>query len=92
MTSTARTRTRITGLRVAMLVVAWWAFVYVMQSSIGAYYEILAALYTLPSLGLVYAYCGTHRSRPTAILAVVATVVAVLLVGLAAVIPKGSAV
>ena len=85
-------RTRITGLRVAVLVVAWVAFVYVMQPSLGAYYEFLAALYALPPLGLVYAYCGSHRSRSTAILAVVATVVVVLLIGFAAVIPKGSAI
>ena len=75
-----------------MLVVAWLAFVYLMQSSLGIYYESLAALYTLPPLGLVYAYCGTHRSRSTAILAVVATVVVVLLIGFAVVLPKGSAV
>ena len=92
MTSTAQTRTRITGLRITALVVAWRAFVYLMQSSLGIYYESLAALYTLPPLGLVYAYCVTHRSRSTAILAVVATIVVILLIGLAAVIPKGSAV
>ena len=92
MTSTAQTRTRITGPRVAVLVIAWLAFVYVMQSSLGIYYESLAALYTLPSLGLVYAYCVSHRSRSTVILAIVATIVVVLLVGLAAVLPKGSAV
>jgi RsiW-degrading membrane proteinase PrsW (M82 family) len=69
--STGRSRNRITGLRVAALVVAW---------------------YTLPSLVLVYAYCLSHRSRSTTILAVVATVVVVLLIGLAAVFPKGSAV
>jgi hypothetical protein len=75
-----------------VLVVAWLAFVYVTQPSLGIYYESLAALYTLPSLGLVYAYCISHRSRSTVILAIVATIVVVLLVGLAAVIPKGSAV
>ena len=92
MTSTAQTRTRITGPRVAVLVIAWCAFVYVMQSSLGVYYESLAALYTVPPLCLVYAYCVTHRSRSTATLAVVATIVVVLLIGLAAVFPKGSAV
>ena len=63
-----------------------------MQPSLGVYYESLAAWYTLPSLVLVYAYCLSHRSRSTTILAVVATVVVVLLIGLAAVFPKGSAV
>jgi len=91
MTSTIQTRTHITGLRVVVLVVAWLAFVYVMQPSLGAYYESLAAWYTLPSLGLVYAYCVSHRSRFTAMLAVVATLVVVLLIGLAAVLPKSRA-
>ena len=91
MTSSGQTRTHFTGLRVAVLVVVWLAFVYLMQPSFGAYYESLAAWYTLPSLGLVYAYCISHRSRSTAILAVVATIGVVLLIGLAAVFPKGSA-
>ena len=91
MTSTGQTRTHITGPRVAVLIVVWLAFVYLMQPSLGAYYESLAAWYTLPSLGLVYAYCISHRSRSTAILAVVATIGVVLLIGLAAVFPKGSA-
>ena len=59
-----------------------------MQPSFGAYYESLAASYTLPSLGLVYVYCISHRSRATAILAVVATIGVVLLIGSAAVFPK----
>ncbi len=92
MTSAAKPRTRIAGFRIATLVIAWLAFVYVMQSSLGVYYESLTAWYTLPSLGLVYAYCVTHRSRWTAIVAVVATVVVLLLIGFAAVLPKGSAV
>jgi uncharacterized metal-binding protein len=92
MTSTTRTPTPlITGLRVAVLVIVWLAFVYVMAPSLGLYYERLAAWYTLPSLGLVYTYCISHRRRSTAILAVVATIVTVLLLGFAAVFPKGSA-
>ena len=92
MTPTARTRTwRITGLGVAMLVSVWLAFVYVMAPSLGLYYERLAAWYTLPPLGLVYAYCISHRRRSTAILAVVATIITLLLLGLSAVFPKGSA-
>jgi hypothetical protein len=82
---------RLTGLRVAVLVVAWLAFVYLIAPTLGLYYELLAAWYTLPSLGLVYAYCLGQRSRSTASLAVVATITAVLLAGFAAVFPKGSA-
>jgi len=74
-----------------MLIAVWLAFVYVMAPGIGLYYELLAAWYTLPPLGLVYAYCVSHRSRSTSILAVVATVAVVLLIGFAAVFPKGSA-
>ena len=54
MTSTTRTPTPlITGLRVAVLVIVWPAFVYVMAPSLGLYHERLAAWYTLPPLGLV---------------------------------------
>jgi hypothetical protein len=92
MTSAVRALTqRITGLRVAVLIGVWLGFVYVITPGIGLYYELLAAWYTLPPLGLVYAYCISHRSRSTAILAVVATVIVVLLIGFAAVFPKGSA-
>ena len=82
MTLTTATRTaRLTGPRVAVLVVVWLAFVYVMAPSLGLYYELLAVWYTLPSLGLVYAYCLSYRSRSTAILAAVATIIVVLLLG-----------
>jgi hypothetical protein len=92
MTATVDARTpRITGLRVGVLSVVWLAFVCVMTPTLGLYYELLAAWYTLPSLALVYAYCLSHRSRTTAILAAVATVIAVLLIGFATVFPKGSA-
>ena len=92
MASTARTRmSRITGWRVGVLIVGWLAFVYLMTPSIGLFYEALAALYMLPPLGVVYAYCLAHRRRSTAMLAIVATVAVVLLLGFAAVFPKGSA-
>jgi hypothetical protein len=92
MTATVETRTsRITGLRVAVLVVVWLAFVYVLAPSLGLYYELLAAWYTLPSLGLICAYCLSHRSRSTAILGIFATIAVVLVIGFAAVFPKGSA-
>jgi hypothetical protein len=68
MTSTARTL-RITGPRVAVLIVSWLAFVSLIAPSLGLYYERLALWYALPSLGLVYAHCLSHRSRSMAILA-----------------------
>jgi len=79
-------------LRVFVLIVAWLAFVFVMQPSLGAYYERLAAWYTLPPLGFMCAHCLSHPSRSTALLAVVCTVVVVVLMSFAAVFPKGSAV
>lgn len=81
-----------TGGRVTTLIIIWLAVVYLAASPLGLYYETLAALYTVPPLVLIYTYCLSHRSRATALLAVVATVVAVLIVGFAIVIPKGSAV
>lgn len=81
-----------TGLRVTTLIIIWLAVVYLAASPLGLYYETLAAWYTVPLLGLIYAYCLSHRSRATAVVAVVTTVVAVLIIGFAIVIPKGSAV
>ena len=78
-------------MRVAVLVIVWLAFAYVMAPRLGLYYERLAASYTLPSLGLVYAYCLSHRSRSTAIIAIFATIAVILGIGFAAVFPKGSA-
>ena len=69
----------------------WLVFAFLLAPSLGLYYEVLAAWLTLPPLGLVYAYCLTHRSRSTATLAVVATVAVVVVMGFAAVFPKGSA-
>jgi hypothetical protein len=80
------------GLGVTSLIVIWLGVVYLAASPLGLYYETLAAWYTVPVLGLIYAYCLSHRSRATAVLAGVATVVAVLVIGFATVIPKGSAV
>jgi hypothetical protein len=80
----------LTGPRIATVIVAWLAVVSVAASRLGLYYEALAAVYVLPSVGLIYAYCLTHRGRAAALLAVAATVAAVLLIGSAMVIPKGS--
>jgi hypothetical protein len=88
----ARRSSPITGVRVACLIVIWLALVYLATPTLGIYYEPLAVAYTVPTLGLVYAYCASHRSRATTYLAVVATLIAVLIIGFAIVIPKGSAV
>ena len=82
---------RITGVRVTALVILWLAVVSVAAPSIGLYYEAAAAYYTVPILGLIYAYCVSHRRRSTAVLAVIATLVAALAIGLVMVIPKATA-
>jgi hypothetical protein len=81
----------ITGARVTALVIAWLAIVSLAAASLELYYEALAAWYTVPPLILVYAYCGSHRHRATALLAVAATLVAGLAIGFAIVIPKAQA-
>ena len=91
MTGEASLQSWITGRRVAALGVGWLLVVYLAAPVVGLYYEPLAALYTVPPLVLIYAYGLSHRSPATAALAGVATVVAVLIVGFAIVIPKGSA-
>jgi uncharacterized membrane protein len=83
---------RVTGVRVATLSVLWVGVAYLAGSMLGIYYEALAALYTIPILLLAYAYCLSHRGRPTAVLAIVATIVVVLIIGASVLIPKGSAV
>ncbi len=69
----------------------WLAVVFLAAPRLGLYYEVIAAWYAVPPLGLIYAYCGSHRSRATAVLAVVATVVAVLVMVFAIMIPKATA-
>jgi hypothetical protein len=85
-----------TGFRVAILIIIWLAVLSLAAPSLGLYYQTLAACYTVPPLGLTYAYCVAHRScvahrrRATARVAVVATVVAVLVIGFSIVIPKAT--
>ena len=76
--------------RVTTLIIIWLAVVSLAAPPLGLYYETLAAWYTVPLLGLIYACCVFHRRRATALLAVVATVVAVLVIGFAIVIPKAT--
>lgn len=70
--------------------IIWLAVVSLAAPPLGLYYETLAAWYTVPLLGLTYAYCVSHQRRATALLAVVATVVAVLVIGFSVVIPKAT--
>jgi hypothetical protein len=86
-----RRSSAVTGARVGTLIVLWLAVVYLAAAQIGLYYEPLAIVYVVPPLALIDAYCLSHRSRATAYLAVAATIVAVLIIGFAIVIPKGSA-
>jgi hypothetical protein len=79
-----------TGARVATLSIIWLAVVSLAAPRFGLYYETLAAWYVVPLLGLTYAYCVAHRRRATALLAVATTVVAILVVGFAIVIPKAT--
>ena len=81
----------ITGVRVVILGIVWIAVVSLAAPRFGLYYETLAAWYAVPLLGLTYAYCVAHRGRATALLAVVATAVAVLAIGFAILIPKATA-
>ena len=80
----------ITGVRVATVTIIWLAVVSLAAPPFGLQYATLAAWYTLPLLGLTYAYCVAHRRHATAVLAVVAKGVAVLVIGFAIVIPKAT--
>ena len=92
MTQTAVGRSSpITGWRVVGLIIVWLALVYIAAPAVGLYYEVLATFYVVPTLGLIYAYCVSHRRRATAYLAIAATLIALLILGFAMVFPKGSA-
>ena len=92
MTGTAAHRSSpISGGRTAALVAIWVAIAIVLAPMLGLYYEASAAWVTLPALGLILAYCASHRTRASAYLAIGATVVVALVIGFAMVIPKGSA-
>ena len=86
-----RRSSRVTGVRIALLSVLWIAVALLTAPGLGFYYEALAVWCTVPVLALTYLYCLWNRRRETAILAVVATAVAVLVIGFAIVFPKGSA-
>jgi hypothetical protein len=73
------------------LIVGWLVVAFLAAPYLGLYYEARAALYLLPPLVLVYGYCLSHPRRTTAVLALIATVVVVVAIGLAWLIPKGVA-
>lgn len=83
-------RSWITGPRVAILIAGWLVVASLAAPSLGLYYEARASLYSTPPLLLIYVYCLSHRRRATAVLALVATLVVVLAIGLALVIPKAT--
>jgi len=58
--------------------------------SLDLYYEARASLYLVPPLVLTYVYCLLHPRRATALLAVLATVAAVLTIGFVLLIPKAA--
>ena len=80
----------ITGRRVATLIAGWLVVASLALPFLGLDYEARASFYLLPPLVLMYAYCVTHRRRATALLALIATVVVGLGIGLALVIPKAT--
>jgi hypothetical protein len=81
----------VTAIRMAILASAWVAVVVLAGPSLGLSYATFATWAVVPPLGLVYAYCASHRSRAAARLAAVATVAAVLVIGLAIVTPEATA-
>ncbi len=81
---------RITGPRVAVLVVGWLAVASLAAPSLDLYYEARASLFLAPPLVLTYVYCLSHPRRATALLAVLATVAAVLTIGFVLLIPKAA--
>lgn len=80
----------ITGQRVVTLIAGWLVIASLAAPALGLYYEALASFYLLPPLVLIYAYSVTHPRRATALLALIATVVVMLAIGIALVIAKAS--
>lgn len=76
----------LTAPRVLALIAGWLVVAFLAVHSLGLYYEAQASLYLLPPLVLVYGYYLSRPRRTTAVLALVATVVVVLAIGLAWVI------
>ncbi len=83
-------RPLLTAPRVLALIAAWLVVAFLAAPSLGLYYEARASLYLLPPLVLIYGYCLSHARRSTALLALAATVVVLLAIGVAWVIPKAS--
>ncbi len=83
---------RLTFPRVVVLVVGWLVIAAFLAPRLDLYYEGRASFYLVPPLVLTFAYCLAHRRRATALLALVATLVVVVAIGLAALIPKATSV
>ena len=84
-------RSWLTGPRALALIAGWLLVAFLAAPSLGLYYEGRASLYLLPPLVLVDGYCLSHRRRATAVLALITTIVVVLTIALAWVIPKATA-
>jgi hypothetical protein len=83
-------RPLLTGPRVLALIAAWLVVAFLAAPSLGLYYEARVSLYLLPPLILIYAYCLSHPHRSTAVLALAVTLVVMLAIGVAWVIPKAT--
>lgn len=79
-----------TGRRVVATIAGWLVVASLAAPSLGLYYESRAFLYVVPPLVLIYGYCLSRPRRATALLALIATVVALLAVGLVMLIPKAA--
>lgn len=80
----------ITGRRVAALIAGWLVVASLAAPFLDLYYEARASLYLVPPLVLIYGYCLSHPRRATALLALIATLVAVLAIGFVLLIPKAA--
>jgi hypothetical protein len=80
----------LTGPRAFALIAGWLVVAFLAAPTLGLYYEARASFYLLPPLLLVDGYCLSHPRRTTAVLGLIATIVVVLVVGLAWVIPKAA--
>ena len=72
------------------MIAGWLVVAFLAAPSLDLYYEARASLYVVPPLVLIYGYCLSRPRRASALLALIATVVVILAIGLAVVIPKAA--